>query len=347
MRVLLASRDAASTSWLESVLRSAGLSVTVLDDPEPTAPELESSELLIADDEAAAKLRGVGPDRRMLLVPRGEAVDLESAMGGGFMDLLVVPAVEDEILGRVGRALDQFLRPQEVPEGTEGEVQELRDITERVTTALKKPGPRLERSPQELAEGMLSIFMLLIDSHEANDFGTPAHSRRVGVLVRALSEELGYPADEVAWFELAGRLHDLGLVPLGLPLSDTAPLSRQLRRELDRHPELSHRILEPLGKWGLPVEAIRDHHERVDGSGYPRGLKGDRVSTGAQIIGAAEVFEALTAARPWREASSEQEALDAMRRAAGFDGKLLDALEAIAGRDLGPPAPPPMPGRDG
>lgn len=347
MRVLLVSRDTGSTSWLESVLRSAGLSVVVLDDPEPTAPELESSELLIADKEAAARLRGAGPDRRMLLVPRGEAVDLESAMGGGFMDLLVVPAPEDEVLGRVGRALDHFLPPQEAPEGTEGEVEDLCGITERVAEALRKPDPQLERSPQELAEGMLSVFMLLIDSHEVNEFGTPAHSRRVGVLVRALAEEFGRPEEEVGWFELAGRLHDIGLVPLGLPLSDAAPLSRQLRRELDRHPELSYRILEPLGGWGLPVEAIRDHHERVDGSGYPRGLEGDAVSAGARIIGAAEVFEALTAGRPWREASSREEALDAMRRARGFDEGLLDALERVTRRDLGPPAPPPAPGGDG
>lgn len=347
MRVLVASRHAESTDWLESVLRSAGLSVVVLTDAGPDAPELESCELLIADREAAARLRGKGPDRRLLLVPRGQAIDLEEAMGGGFMDLLVAPAPEDEILGRVGRALDQFLPPHAAPEGTEEEVEELRQITERVAAALREPGTRRERSPQELAEGMLSVFVLLIDSHEATEFGTPAHSRRVGVLARELAEEVGRPAEEAAWFELGGRLHDIGLVPLGLPLANDAPLSRELRRELDRHPELSHRILEPLSDWGLPVEAIRDHHERVDGSGYPRGIDGERVSAGAQIIGVTEMFEALTAPRPWREAISEEEAFESVRRSGGFADDIVAALERVAGRDLGPSTPPPTPGGDG
>lgn len=346
MRVLIASRNAEATAWLEGVLRSAGLSVVVVEEPGPASPELGASELVIADKDAAKALRGVGPDRRMLLVPRGEAVDLESTMGGGFMDLLVVPAPEDEVLGRVGRALDQFLRPQAAPQGTEGEVEELREIAERVTASLRKPGPRLERSPQELAEGMLSVFMLLIDSHESTEHATPGHSRRTGVLVRAIARELGRSAEETAWLELAGRLHDIGLVPLGLPLAGAAPLERELRREVEHHPDIAVRILEPLEDWGLPLEAIRNHHERTDGSGYPRGLEGDEVSVDAQILGAADVFEALTSARPWREAESPEGALEAMRSAGGFEEKVMEALEAVAGRDLGPPAPPPSPPGD-
>lgn len=349
MRVLVACRDEEATSWLEGVLLGAGLSVVVLAEVQASSPELGQSELLIADSAAADQIGDRGPERRLLLVPRGEAVDLSRAMSGGFMDLLVVPAPEDEILGRVGRALDHFLKPGRPPIGDRDQIAELREITERVTTALERPEGKLDRSAHELAEGMLSVFVLLIDSHETTEQGVPGHSRRVGSIARRLARALGKSEEEASWLELAGRLHDIGTLPLGLPLMGEAPLSRELRRGLQRHPEISVEILEPLAAWGLPVDAVRNHHERVDGSGYPRGLEGEEVSLDAQILGAADVLEALTSRRPWRDAESSEGAIEAMRSGGGFTDDVLDALERVAAEEIGPPGPLPGPpkGEDG
>ncbi len=341
MRVVIASADAPAVEWLTGLLSAAGLSVVVLDEPGPSAPELAGCELLIADHEAAAAVGGSGPERRLLLIPRGQAVDLTAAMRGGFMDLLVVPSPEDEILGRVGRALDHFLKPVAPTEGGHPQVQELKDIVERITTALKTSRSHLRRTVHELAEGMLSVFLLLIDSHESTDRGTPGHSRKAGVLAREVARRLGRSDEEAAWIELAGRLHDIGLVALGIQLSGEAPLSLKERRVVEQHPRLSAEILGPLRTWGLPVDAIRDHHERIDGSGYPKGRS--ELSLEAQVIGAADVYEALTSPRPWRPAEERMEALSAMRAGGGFAADVLDALEAATAEGIDVPGPLPAP----
>jgi len=343
MRVLVASSDVSATDWLQAVLHAAGLTVIVMAEPSPTAPELAGSELLIADRAAAEALGDDGPKRRLLLVPRGQAVDLADAMSGGFMDLLIVPSPEDEVLNRVGRALDHFHKPASMPSGARSQVDEMKAITGRVVEALKASGPNAERTVRELTEGMLSVFVLVIDSHESTDRGTPAHSRRVGVLMRALSAHMGRSDEDAAWLELAGRLHDIGLTALGLPLAGEAPLSLEVRRVVQSHPELSVEILEPLGSWGLPLDAIAGHHERIDGSGYPDGLSGADVSTEAQLLGAADAFEALTSPRPWRPAETREAALEAMRTGGGFRAEVLDALETISAKDMGPPGPLPQP----
>jgi response regulator RpfG family c-di-GMP phosphodiesterase len=343
MRVVVASANAEATGWLEGVLLSAGLSVVILNDAKSTAPELAGSELLIADHQASTRIGRAGPDRRILLVPRGQPVGLADALSGGFMDLLVVPAPEDEVLTRVGRALDQFLKPVRTPSGAEAKTDELKEIVRRVTSALKHSSDVQEKAVHELAEGMLSVFVLLIDSHEATEQGTPGHSRRTGSLVRRLALALDRTEEEAAWLELAGRLHDIGHVPLTLKLVGEAPLSPQLRRSLEQHPRLGSDILGPLQEWGLPVDAILKHHERIDGSGYPKGLEGDKVSVDAQILGAADVYEAVTSPRPWRGAETPEAALDAIRTWGWFSEEVLAALEKVASSPPEPPGPLPSP----
>jgi HD-GYP domain-containing protein (c-di-GMP phosphodiesterase class II) len=331
MRVILATRDEDAGSWLQAVLSSAGLTVARLAHPDPTAPELAQADLLIADSISAASLEGAGPGRRLLLIPRGHVVDVAQAMAGGFLDLLVIPSPEDEVLARVGRAMDRFLKPMKVVAGPRARTDELKTIVNRVVTALKRAGRAGgdgTRAVQELTEGMLSVFLLMIDSHETTDRATPGHSKRTATLVRALARGFGMDGDELGWMDLAGRLHDIGLVAQQVPLRDAAPLSLELRRALSEHPKLSEDILAPLQTWGLPAQAIRWHHERIDGSGYPDGLEGDQIPVAAQILGAADAFEALTSPRPWRAAETGRDALEAMRAGGGFRADVLDALAA-------------------
>lgn len=342
MRVILASNDREAVEWLEGVLTSAGLSVVVLRDASGSDPELSSAELLIADRTAAASIGQSGPKRRLLLVPRGHAVDLSDALTGGFMNLLIVPSPEDEILTRVGSALDRFLKPVQMASGSREQIDELKGIVNRVVDAIEASGPELRRATHELTEGMLSVFLLLIDSHETTNQGAPAHSRRTGGIVRRIARRLGYGEEEVAWLELAGRLHDIGLVPLQLSLADKAhPLSLELRRGLVQHPKLGADILGPLSSWGLPVDAIRWHHERIDGSGYPDGLVD--VPIEAQIVGAADVLEALTSKRPWRPAETQEAAIDFIRRSGGFSDRVLDSLIGALSDDEGRTSPLPRP----
>jgi two-component system cell cycle response regulator len=147
--------------------------------------------------------------------------------------------------------------------------------------------------------------------------------------------------------ELAGLFLDIGMLVLPADLlSPSGPLEPEAVDLLHGHADISGDILEPLARVGLPVAAVRAHHERLDGSGYPRGLRGRQVPFGAQVLAVVDTFAALTRPRPHRPAMSEREALAVLRQQAGLGrlpGKLVDALEplVVSGR----PGTPSVPGR--
>ena len=214
MRVVVASTDSEAAEWLRGVLQSAGLSVSVLADAGPDSPELDGADLLIADGDAARKIAGAGPRRKIMLVPRGGSVDVSEVLAGGYSDMLSMPAADEDILVRVGRVLDRFLKQAKTPPGMEAKAAELSAIVARVVDALKRSGPSERDRYHELAEDMLSVFVLLIDSHESTDRGTPGHSKRVGTLVSRVARLLGRTEAEASWLQLAGRLHDIGHLPM-------------------------------------------------------------------------------------------------------------------------------------
>jgi HD-GYP domain-containing protein (c-di-GMP phosphodiesterase class II) len=127
---------------------------------------------------------------------------------------------------------------------------------------------------------------------------------------------------------IAGVLHDVGRV--GVPddlLAKRGPLSAEEWHWVRSHPEIGARMLDTtefddIGTW------IRAHHERPDGRGYPAGAKGPDLPLEAYILGAADAYEAMTAARPYRDTLDAQAASDELRRGAGsqFDERVVDAL---------------------
>jgi len=147
--------------------------------------------------------------------------------------------------------------------------------------------------------------------------------------------------------ELAGLFLDIGMLTLPPDLlAPRGPLEPEAVELLHGHADISGDILEPLARVGLPVAAVRAHHERLDGSGYPRGLRGRQVPFGAQLLGVVDTWAALTRPRPHRPALSERDALAVLRQEASLgrlSGKLVDALEplVLSGR----PARPPISGR--
>jgi HD-GYP domain-containing protein (c-di-GMP phosphodiesterase class II) len=145
---------------------------------------------------------------------------------------------------------------------------------------------------------------------DAKDAYTHGHSYRVARYSLAIGRQLNIDASQLSDLEIAAYMHDLGKI--GVPesiLGKEGRLSPEEFDEIKKHPLLTNKILEPIDLPDLIVQATLQHHERMDGRGYPFGLKGDRISPFAKIIAVADVFDALTSARPYRGAMTVEEAL--------------------------------------
>jgi len=177
---------------------------------------------------------------------------------------------------------------------------------------------------------------------------TEGHARRVALLAVGLGDELGLAPGRLRVLATAGLLHDIG--KLALPdriLRKPGPLTGDEYAQVRQHPVRGAKLLEELGGFPANVRAlVGSHHERLDGSGYPRGATGDALSLETRILGVCDVYDALVSDRVYRVAWTRAQALEQLRRESGtaFDPSCVQALEAVVGREQ--PAvvtPPPAP----
>jgi HD-GYP domain-containing protein (c-di-GMP phosphodiesterase class II) len=133
-----------------------------------------------------------------------------------------------------------------------------------------------------------------------------------------LGEELGLPAKRLTGLELAGLVHDVGKIQVPAEiLSKPGRLTDLERALVKQHPVVGARLLDGI-EFEWPIQAIiRQHHERMDGSGYPEGLKGDDILLEARIIAVADTLEAMASHRPYRPAQGIEEAAAEIREGAG------------------------------
>lgn len=169
----------------------------------------------------------------------------------------------------------------------------------------------------------------------AKDGETSAHVDRVSRLAVAIGEELGLPEGRLEVLHWAGRLHDVGKI--GVPnsiLLKPGRLTESEFRLMQRHSARGWQVAHRSGVLAQAAAAIRGHHERWNGSGYPDGLVGEQIPLEARIVAAADVWDALTARRPYRAALSRDEATAIIRRDAGvlLDPRCVEAMFTILGR---------------
>jgi len=164
---------------------------------------------------------------------------------------------------------------------------------------------------------------------------TLGHSRAVADLARDAATAIGLPAGDAATVHRAGLLHDLGRMGVSNAIWDkAAPLSVAEMERVRLHPYLTGRTLESCPGLAPLGELAALHHERIDGSGYPRGLRRDAIPLPAQILGAADSYHAKLEPRPHRPSLVSSEAADALRtevRAGRFDGEVAEAVLQAAG----------------
>lgn len=164
----------------------------------------------------------------------------------------------------------------------------------------------------------LATLESLVRVVETTDPWLAGHSVRVAQLAASLASEMGRSDADVEAVRLAGRLHDIGMIGLGHGiLSKEGPLTATEFEQVKRHVLIGHQILEPLPQFGMVSVFVRSHHERWDGSGYPDRLMEQEIPWGARLIGAAEIYDALTTTRPYRRSVSPEEAVESMRNLTG------------------------------
>jgi len=150
-----------------------------------------------------------------------------------------------------------------------------------------------------LQELYLNTVKALAAAIDAKDAYTHGHSFRVAKFSLAIGNKLNLNDKALADLEVAAYMHDLGKI--GIPeeiLGKPGKLTTEEFNEVKRHPVLTSKILEPIKLPDFIVEGAVLHHERLDGSGYPFGLKGQKIPLFARIIAVADVFDALTSSRP-------------------------------------------------
>ncbi|MDH4132820.1 MAG: HD-GYP domain-containing protein, partial [Gemmatimonadota bacterium] len=185
---------------------------------------------------------------------------------------------------------------------------------------------------QHLSEAALDA---LVHAMEAKDPHLPGHSLRVAELSASVAAKLGRFDWEVEEVRLAGRLHDLGMIAVPeRVLNKAGPLTPEEYDEIKQHPGLGHGIICGYPEMERVASYVRGHHERWDGTGYPDRLAGEAIPWGAQVLAAAETFDALTSPRAYRAANSVTNALERMyAQSAGIlDQEVMKVVARVVGR---------------
>ena len=180
-----------------------------------------------------------------------------------------------------------------------------------------------------------AAFMALALTIEARDPNTNGHCERLARQTVMLGRALGLPTEDLHSLHRGGYLHDVGKV--GIPdavLLKPGPLTPEERQLMQRHAEIGENLIAPLQSLRQVRPIIRHHHERLDGSGYPDGLRGDEIPVLAQLVGIVDVYDALTSRRPYREGTPGEEAARHLRDEADrgrFERRYVEAFLEVIG----------------
>ncbi|MDO8736692.1 MAG: HD domain-containing protein [Thermoleophilia bacterium] len=192
-------------------------------------------------------------------------------------------------------------------------------------------------SHQALEEAFTGTIRSLAEAIDAKDPSTRGHSDWVSKYALMIGRQMGMGNGDLDELKYAGYLHDVGKI--GIPdeiLGKTSQLSTDEWKLMKKHPIVSARILDPVPISASIKAAIRHHHERFDGKGYPYGLAGGSIPLAARIMSVADSYEAMTSDRPYRKALSDEQAVAELVRCSGtqFDPDIVNAFMRSLGRAL-------------
>ena len=256
------------------------------------------------------------------------------------------------VVGALEIARGRFGR--QVPVTSRNEIGELAYTFNHMSRELASYDQENRRLIAALEAGYLATIRALTSAIDAKDPYTRGHSQRVGHWSLEIGRELRLPEGELQALEYGGLLHDIGKIGVTEPiLRKASPLTPEEMVVMREHPAIGGEILKDVEFLREAARAVRSHHERWDGSGYPEGLAGEEIPLVARIVNAADTWDACRSQRPYQAAMGVAEALAVMARLRGtqLDPAVHDALvqvvrrrhpispEPAVDRGIAPPAP--------
>jgi putative nucleotidyltransferase with HDIG domain len=219
----------------------------------------------------------------------------------------------------------------------DGSAEHALDCADRALYAAKRRGRDLTCRFSQLDQGdlraeepeCLHLAEALVVASDLREGAPASHSRQVAELSAAVAERLGLGEDEVLRARLGGWLHDVGKigVPDGI-LTKPGKLTEDEWEIIRGHPGAGAELLQNFPELALACNAVRHHHERYDGGGYPDGLAGEEIPLEARIVAAADAYSAMTSERPYQKPVSKGDAIEELRRCSGahFDPIVIEAF---------------------
>ncbi len=332
VRVLIVDDELSVRKMLAVMLTQGGVKCSHVSTPEEALDKLqnESFDAVISDlrmgptsgMDLLEKLHSGYPDVAFLMATGVADVRVGvQAMKQGADDYLLKPFDMDVVLASLGRALQRKQLEREV----QNYRKHLESMVAERTQQLEIAMSQLERSYSATLEALGSAIDL-------RDSATAGHARRVLWYSIKLANTLGGLEDQLKNIAMGACLHDIGKLatPDGILLKPGA-LSDQERKVMQRHVVIGYDLVKGIPFLAEAAEIILAHHERWDGSGYPRGLRGDEIPLSARIFAVADTLDAITSDRPYRAALPFSAARDVITRESGklFDSVVADAFLGI------------------
>lgn len=202
----------------------------------------------------------------------------------------------------------------------------IRDISDR------------KKSERKLVVAFESIIIAMSKAMESRDPYTAGHQKRVASIAVLIAEKMGMGPDQIEGVQMAGMIHDIGKISIPAEILTKPIALTDIERQMVRsHAENGYQILKDVPFIWPIADIVRQHHERIDGSGYPLGLKGDQILLEARILAVADTIEAMASHRPYRPALTLDATFQEIERLAGntLDPEVVDvALDLFKGTEL-------------
>ena len=320
--ILIVDDDWQVREVLHEIFLSAGYTCQVAGDGREgldlfraTLPPLTVTDLKMPVMDGIALLQGIRQaDSDAAVIVLTGAADVKTAIESlklGAHDFIMKPVNVDELLIAADRAIErrQLL------------------IERREYQALLEQ--RVEEATQNLASAYTQTLEALGAALDSRDVGTESHSRRVHGYSLALARAHGVPDDQLADLAHGVLLHDIGKI--GIPdaiLLKPGSLTPDEWQIMRTHPEIGKRLIEKIPFLHNAIPVVWCHHEKWDGTGYPRGLKGEAIPLNARIFSVVDAFDAMTFDRPYSKAIAFEAATAEIKRCAGshFDPQVVESF---------------------